>query len=285
MSESRSVSSSTSTPLEAERAAVRFGEALAASAALHGLRLRKGRKPRVAAVAALLVLAAAAASAFGAEGSDVDLFASVLDHGLLSLLAPLLGFLFGAGMFAEEMEEGTFLFQAIRPAPRGALALGRALASAAFALTIWSLAVLGLHLLARAGDPEAWLLELPATARAMGGGALLVLWLMSVSALLGIWLPEAAGVSAGLYLLLVETGGTWIPGVLRLAVPAYHGRMLAGASPHNFFSGMETPIAERMLPPAVDWYVSAAWLLLLTVLAWGAAVWSLALSEVRPGRS
>ncbi len=260
-------------------------DALAASAALHGLRLRRGRKLKVAGVAALLVLVAAGGSAVSGDEGASELFGSVLDRGLLSLLAPLLGFLFGAGSFAEEMEEGTFLFQAIRPVPRAALVLGRMAAALTFAGLIWTFAVLGLHVIAHAEDPGALLVAFPSTARAWGGGGLLVLWSVAICSLLGTLLPEAAGVSAGLYLLLVEAGGSWLPGVLRLAIPTHHGRALAGAPSRNLFSALEGPLAERMLPPPVDWYVSLLVLLLLSGAAVASTILVVARSEVHPARS
>ncbi len=261
-----------------------LGGGLQAAMALHGARLLRGRKWKVAAAAVLLLLVTTAGSVFGGEQPPAELFASALDHGVLSLLAPLLGFLFGAGLLAEEIEEGTFLFQAVRPAPRASIVTGRFLAASGWALSAWVVAVLGLHLVVFVTSPGAMLAELPGTLRALGGGGLLLLWLLAVSALLGTLLPEAAGVSAGLYLLLFETGGTWLPGILRLVVPSHHGRLLAGAAPRNLFGGLDPEIAERMLPPPVDWPVSVGVLVVGVLFALALTTVAVAHSEVRPSR-
>ena len=283
MSEAFQGTSDTS-PAPGGTSSAAMGGGLQAAMALHAARLRRGRKWKVAATAVLLLLLTTAGSIFGSEQRPEELFASVLDRGVLSLLAPLLGFLFGAGLLAEELEEGTFLFQAVRPAPRASIVAGRFLAASGWALGTWTVAVLSLHLMVFATSPGAMLAELPDTLRALGGGGLLLLWLLAVSALLGTLLPEAAGVSAGLYLLLVETGGTWLPGVLRLAVPSHHGRLLAGLPPRNLFDGVDSQVAERMLPPPVDWPVSVGVLTVGILVALALTTVTLANSEVRASR-
>lgn len=239
--------------------------------------LLDGGRLRLAAAFALGPTLLVVAARHADPGADAG---AALDAGIrwafFGFVAFALPFVFGAGVFAEEIERRTIVYTLTRPIPRATLALGRLgavwIASAGALLAGLALLHLGLF----AVEPAALLEHAPATLR---GAAALLLLLVYYAALATFWsaaVPDAAATLVALWFAVVELLFGMAPGVLRWISAGYLAGELAGLERVGL-------MADRT--PDLPAAVLVAALVGLGAVATGATVAVVRLSELRVGEA
>lgn len=199
-------------------------------------RTLRGRKLRLGVAATLLVVVAAVTARYMLDAAEpANVVEAGLRLGFFGLLAYLVPFLFASGAIAEEVELRTFPFLAMRPAGRAAIALGKFFSASVASIALLGAGVLLLHVASFVTEPTDMIDELPDTLRSLGALALLATCHSAMCLFWGAVLVEASGLVAGLYLAVVEFGGSWIPGFVRFVSMTYVAGQLAGLPKGGFW--------------------------------------------------
>jgi hypothetical protein len=190
------------------------------------LRLRRGKLLWVCVALCLLPVAAAAVLAvlghFGRPLFDE------LSQLYFRFLVPFVPALLASPLVGEELEQRTLTFLFARPAPKGALLVGKCWAVAGPFAALLGLSLLGVWLLSGLRAPGDLPSLFPLFARAELALAAGVLTYTALSALLGTWFPRHPFVVVLGYLLVVEAGLGSAPIPLHLLTVGWHLRNLAG---------------------------------------------------------
>ncbi len=254
-----------------------IGRGTVAMFRLSWLRMIRGRKFRLGIIATLLVVAAAVIARYVAkESTPAEVVESGVSVGFFGLLVYLLPFLFTSGAIAEEVEARTFPFLALRPAGRGAIVLGKYLASAAMSVLLLALGVLVLHVSSFATEPTSMIDELPRTLRAMSSLSLLALTYSAICLFWGALVVEAGGFLSVLYLVVMEFGLSWLPSFLRLGSMNYLASQLAGLPKGGFYPEWV---------PDIELWIGGLVIAIVTGLFLGAAALVVRTSELGFGKA
>jgi ABC-type transport system involved in multi-copper enzyme maturation permease subunit len=212
-----------------------FGTSVAAHVRLGMVRTVRGRKLRLGIVATVLVVVAAVASRYLADEADpADVVKTAVQLGFFWMLAFLLPFLFASGAIAEEVENRTMTFLAIRPAGRLALTLGKLVVAWVFSAGLLVLGVIVLHIGAYATEPSDMIDEMSTSARSAGALALLAFCYCAICLFWGALVVEASGLVSTLHLAAVEFVFGFLPGVARFMSMNYFCQQLAGLPQAGF---------------------------------------------------
>lgn len=248
-----------------------FFQATASVARLAMLRTLRGRKLRVAVVAALVVILFPAVVALVQEDADtVEVIRSGIDWGFFRLLVFLLPVLFTSGVIGEEVEGRTLHFLAMRPIPRGTIALGKYLVGTGVSLVILWAALILLHVIGYAADPTLMIDQISETARAGGAASMLLVTYCGVCLFWGSLVPEAGGMVSVAWLGFVEWFMGLMPGILRFVSMSHWAREIGGIERAGL-SSVDLGRGEVALVMDVDLWIAATVLAsewaLLTLLA------------------
>lgn len=224
------------------KASPSFGGAALATAALEWRRLLRGHRATLSMVAAGLVTVVVLVSMFDGDTTPRAAFENSFNMAFLRFLDLLLAFLCSAQAIAEEVEARTVGYVLVRPAPRGAIVVGKLMASYGLVLAVLSACFVALLVggaVASSGGESV----VPIVARAYGAVALHTLTVCTVCLTCGAIMPEAAGVLAILYLGVFEFALSFVPWAFRLFSPVHHASVLAGVSAVLESSVPEVPTA------------------------------------------
>lgn len=206
-----------------------FGASVAAHARLGFVRTVRGRKLRLGAVATLLTVGAAVTARYLAdEAEPAEVVKTAVRLGFFWMLAFLLPFLFASGAIAEEVENRTLTYLAMRPSGRVALTLGKLLVAWTFSGGLLAVGVLALHVGAYATTPSDMIDELGDSMRYAGALVLLSLCYSAICLFWGALVVEASGLISTLHLASLEFVFGFLPGVARFLSMNYFCQELAG---------------------------------------------------------
>jgi ABC-type transport system involved in multi-copper enzyme maturation permease subunit len=224
------------------------------------LRLRRGRL--IYFCAALMALPVLGAIALGLAGNWGIGFFDELNAIYFSFLIPFVPALLASPCVAEELERKTFTFVFMRPAPRSALVVGKAIAVAVplLAATAAGLALCWLIALIRfPGDlATGWAHLLRVELAALEG----ILAYSALSVAIGSLFTRHPFVATTAYLLLVEAGLGRAPIAINAFALSWHLRNVA-ALPNP-----EVPFMAMQIPPLASSLILAG----AGFLLFGAAV-------------
>ena len=169
-----------------------------------------------------------------ADGAPGDAFKRSVDLAFFHFLDLLLAFLCCAQSIAEEVEARTVGYVLVRPAPRGAIVLGKLAAGYGHAMAVLTLcfAAIAIGGATVAEDVSAYL---ALVGRGYGAVALHTLTVSTVCLACGAIMPEAAGVLAILYIGGVEFAMSFAPFLFRLLSSVHHASVLTGIEPSASF--------------------------------------------------
>ncbi len=246
-----------------------LGPSIGAVLRLSWLRLVRGRKLRLGGAAAVLVLVAAIAARYAIPDADAEgTVETVIRLGFFGLLVYLLPFLFTSGSVAEEVEARTLPYMMMRPAGRGAIALGKYIAGAGMSVAILVGSVIVLHIACYASEPGLMGDELGDSARFAGALALLALCYSAICLFWGSLVVEAAGLVSTLHLAAIEFGASFMPGPARLASMNYLSAQLAGLPRGGFLPELvpevELAVAAGVVSAVTLVFLGFAWLVIGT---------------------
>jgi ABC-type transport system involved in multi-copper enzyme maturation permease subunit len=226
-----------------------------AVAALEWKRLLKSHRATLSFVAATLVTVTVVwVLSKAPEGTVEESLRKSLDVAFLHFLDLLLAFLCCAQSLAEEVESRTVGYLLVRPAPRGAIVLGKLTAGYGLVLAVLTACfiAIGIAVIVQGGGTAA----LPGVGKAYGALALHTMTVCTICFTCGAIMPEAAGVLAILYIGFVEFLLSFAPFMFRLASPTHLASVIVGLSPD-----------PRMNVPTVSVPVAALGLVLATLTA------------------
>jgi ABC-type transport system involved in multi-copper enzyme maturation permease subunit len=204
-------------------------------------RIRRGRLKWTALV--LLILPVLGTGVLALTGSwGRDLFDNILEIHLrfLVLFLPALA---TSQTVAEEIENKTFTFIFVRPAPRWAMPIGKYLAAVGPLCVLFVLSVTAsfvIALLIPPAGPHELVENLPTLGRALAAVVLGVLVFAAVAAVMGSWFTRHPFVAVMGFLLLIEGLIASLPLIISVVAMSWHLRNLAGvgiAQQSNFVFG------------------------------------------------
>lgn len=235
-------------------AVIGLGAATRVHMRMSWLRLRRGRVGWAVALLAALPLVYTIALALGGHWGR-GLFDDVCEL-YFRFLVPFVPSLLLASAVAEEVEGKTFTFVFARPAPRGALVLGKWAAATLPGVVLLAPTLALIWVVAHVRFAGDMLGELPHLLRVEAAALLALAAFGALAAAVGALFSRHPLVAVLGYLVLIEAGLGSAPLVLNLVALTWHARNLA-----------ELPL------PSVDG-------LALAVPAWASALW---LALVTPG--
>jgi ABC-type transport system involved in multi-copper enzyme maturation permease subunit len=206
-----------------------FGIA-AATASLEWTRLRRSHRATLSTIAAALVTTVVIFFMFDGDTAPKTAFTGSYNMAYLRFLDLLLSFLCCAQVVAEEVESRTFGYVLVRPAPRGAIVLGKLAAGYGLVLSVLTTCFIALAIASVFAVGSGGESMLPVLGRAYGAVALHTLTVCTVCLACGAVMPEAAGVLAILYLGFFEFALSFIPFAFRLFSPVHHAAVLSGVA-------------------------------------------------------
>jgi ABC-type transport system involved in multi-copper enzyme maturation permease subunit len=223
-----------------------FIDATLAMASLEWTRLRRGHRATLSLIAASLVTTVVLFSMFDEDTTAQRAFEGSFNMAFLRFLDLLLAFLCSAQAIAEEVEARTVGYLLVRPAPRGAIVLGKLIAGYGIVLGVLTLCFIAIASASvfAAGTPAE---ILPVIGRAYAAVALHTLCVCTICLTCGAIMPEAAGVLAILYLGTFEFALSFVPWAFRLLSPAHHATVTSGVSAIFEDSVPEVPVAASVL--------------------------------------
>jgi hypothetical protein len=238
-----------------------FATTALAMARLRTLRLRRGRALWLGTGVTLLVVVAGLAARWGGDADAVSTFHAVTRFGFRKVLVLLVPFLFCATALSEEVEGRTLVYLFTRPAPRGAMLLGK-----------WAAGVLASAAILGAGVVVLWA-GCGAGAPGMLGRALAATVLGSacygaVYLLFGAILVEAPYLLSLLYVGLVELGLGAVPGPVRLVSANHHLGNVLGARANDVL-WLTTPTLSALSSAAIVLALTGLFLFLAVLVGAG----------------
>ncbi len=225
------------------------------------VRLRRGRALWFGAGLTALVVLAGLAARWGGDADPVSTFQAVTRVGFRRVLVLLVPFLFCATALSEEVEGRTLVYLFTRPAPRGAMLLGKWAAGVLASAAILSLGVVVLWAGCGAGSPG--LLGRAIAAMTLGSACYGAIYL-----LFGTILVEAPYLLSLLYVGLVEFGLGAVPGVLRLASTSHHLGNILGQRANDIL-WLTTPTISGLSSAAIVLVVTGLFLFLAVLVGAG----------------
>ena len=242
-------------------------------ASLAWRRLRRGRLPWGAAVVALLP-AAVAAIGLGGGRWGLGLFDEALEV-YFRLLLPLAPVVLCAPVVGEELENRTASYLFARPAPRGALLLGKGAAAIVAILPAFLLGAVAVYGVALVRDAADLVPGLPHLLRVLGALVLGVPVYVGVAAGVGTLLVRRPLLAGFIYILLVEELFGNLPGALKTLAVSFYLRVVAGLELGST-PGIWEPRPGPALAAVLALVIGALWL--------GGALLLVAGTEVREAR-
>ncbi|MBW2736766.1 MAG: ABC transporter permease [Deltaproteobacteria bacterium] len=231
-------------------------------------RMRRGRLLRITAVILALPVAGTLLASIAGKGGP-DLFAALATL-YLRYLAPLLLALYSAHSVADEVQGATITYLWSRPLTRWALPLGKLLATLAVTAPALLLSLLGCYLAAMLPEGGAVFSQLGGLFSALMALLVGVFYYGALTAAFGAIVTSHTFAVIAIYVLAVDIGLGFVPGIMKTASMATHLLAIAGLYKPQQGHFSSDPELSLMISLPIVLAVSLVWLVVGLTVAHGA---------------